>query len=206
MGWTLETNVNDGYPHNTNTRYGNPGLVAPYPDGMWTIQPGVNDGYPHSTNTRYGNPGLVAPYPDGMWMIQPGVNDGYPQNTNTRYGNPGLVAPYPDGMWMIQSGVNDGYPFKQINNTVPLGACCMCEGLYDITFPVSVLHIGRYACYGTGLSTVRIAPACSYYSTSFPADCLVYHYTEDSNLVDKNGRYLMSRDKKLLKVKEVTNG
>ena len=78
MGWTLETNVNEGYPHNTNTRYGNPGLVTPYPDGMWMIQPGVNDGYPHNTNTRYGNPGLVAPYPDGMWMIQPRVNDGYP--------------------------------------------------------------------------------------------------------------------------------
>ncbi len=172
----------------------------------WTLELNVNDGYPHNANTRYGNPGLVTPYPDGMWMIQPGVNDGYPHKLGVPLRIPGLHPPLPEYGWKISDGINDEYPFRRIDNTVPPGACCMCEGLYDITFPVSVLHIGRYACYGTGLSTVRIAPACSYYSTSFPADCLVYHYTEDSNLVDKNGRYLMSRDKKLLKVKEVTNG
>ena len=172
----------------------------------WTLETNVNEGYPHNANTRYGNPGLVAPYPDGMWMIQPGVNDGYPHKLGVPLRIPGLHPPLPEYGWKISDGINDEYPFRRIDNTVPPGACCMCEGLYDITFPVSVLHIGRYACYGTGLSTVRIAPACSYYSTSFPADCLVYHYTEDSNLVDKNGRYLMSRDKKLLKVKEVTNG
>ena len=168
----------------------------------WTIQAAVNDGYPHNENTVYALPGLTAPYPDGMWQISAGVNDRYPHKLGVPLYAAGLHPPLPEYVWKMDGVTNDGYPFRHIGTTPPPGACCMCEGLYDITFPVSVLHIGRYACYGTGLSTVRIAPACGYYSTSFPADCLVYHYTEDSNLVDKNGRYLMSKDKKLLKVKE----
>ena len=87
-----------------------------------------------------------------------------------------------------------------------MGACCMCEGLYSVTIPSSVLSIGRYAFWGTALTTVRIAPACEYFPTTFPADCEIYHYTDGSNLVDSTGRYLLTKDKKLLKAKEATNG
>jgi len=62
MAWTLELNVNDGYPHNANTRYGNPGLVTPYPDGMWRIQSGVNDGYPYRSSFLQPETGLCLVY------------------------------------------------------------------------------------------------------------------------------------------------
>ncbi|WP_415933711.1 hypothetical protein [Ruminococcus champanellensis] len=62
MAWTLETGVNDGYPHNANTRYGNPGLVTPYPDGMWRIQSGVNDGYPYRSSFLQPETGLCLVY------------------------------------------------------------------------------------------------------------------------------------------------
>lgn len=171
----------------------------------WVQDDSINSGYPYLNTTTI--PQVWSS--DGQyvkWKLQDAVIDGYPHLKNTAapqsWSSDGFNSP-----WALNQQVLNGYPhLKNTAVPLPMGACCMCEGLYDITFPVSVLHIGRYACYGTGLSTVRIAPACSYYSTSFPADCLVYHYTEDSNLVDKNGRYLMSRDKKLLKVKEVTNG
>ena len=78
MAWTLETNVNEGYPHNTNTRYGNPGLTAPYPDGMWMIQPGVNDGYPHKLGVPLCIPGLHPPLPEYGWKMDGVTNDGYP--------------------------------------------------------------------------------------------------------------------------------
>lgn len=168
----------------------------------WSITANVNDGYPHNENTVYMLTGLTAPYPDGMWESESNVNDGYPHTRNTKFSANTLTAPYPDGLWKLSLSVNSGYPFQRIDNTVPPGACCMCENLNSITIPASVLSIGRYAFYGTALSSVCIAPACEYHGTSFPEDCEVYHYTEDSNLVDKNGRYLMSKDKKLLKLKE----
>ena len=139
------------------------------------------------------------------WTLETGVNDGYPHNTNTRYGNPGLVTPYPDGMWTIQPGVNDGYPFRRVDEMLP-GAFQNCENLRAITIPETVLSIGRYAFWGTALTTVRIAPACEYFPTTFPTDCEIYHYTDGSNLLDSTGRYLLTKDKKLLKAKEVTNG
>ena len=172
----------------------------------WTLELNVNDGYPHNENILYAAPGIMAPYPDGMWQISAGVNDGYPHNVNTLYGNPGLVPPYPDGTWQIHPGVNDGYPYQWIDTATPPGACCMCEGLYSVTIPSSVLSIGRYAFWGTALTTVRIAPACEYFSTTFPTDCEIYHYTDSSNLVDSTGRYLLTKDKKLLKAREASNG
>ena len=78
MAWTLELNVNDGYPHNANTRYGNPGLVTPYPDGMWRIQSGVNDGYPCKSGVPLCIPGLHPPLPEYGWKMDGVTNDGYP--------------------------------------------------------------------------------------------------------------------------------
>ena len=78
MAWTLEPNTNDGYPHNANTRYGNPGLVTPYPDGMWRIQSGVNDGYPHKLEVPLCIPGLHPPLPEYGWKMDGVTNDGYP--------------------------------------------------------------------------------------------------------------------------------
>ena len=78
MAWTLELNVNDGYPHNANTLYGNPGLVTPYPDGMWRIQPGVNDGYPYKLGVPLYVPGLHPPLPEYGWKMDGVTNDGYP--------------------------------------------------------------------------------------------------------------------------------
>ena len=78
MAWTLELNVNDGYPHNANTLYGDPGLMTPYPDGMWRIQPGVNDGYPYKLGVPLYVPGLHPPLPEYGWKMDGVTNDGYP--------------------------------------------------------------------------------------------------------------------------------
>ncbi len=171
----------------------------------WTLELNVNDGYPHNANTRYGNPGLVTPYPDGMWRIQPGVNDGYPHKLGVPLYVPGLHPPLPEYGWKMDGVTNDGYPFRRADAMLP-GAFQNCENLRAITIPETVLSIGRYAFWGTALTTVRIAPACEYFPTTFPTDCEIYHYTDGSNLVDSTGRYLMSADKKLLKAKEATNG
>lgn len=172
----------------------------------WTIQSGINNGYPHNSNTMHPAPGLYEPYPDGMWRVENSINNGYPHTRNMNFADPKLSKPYPDGLWKLSHSVNSGYPFQRIDNTVPPGACSMCEGLYSVTIPSSVLSIGRYAFWGTALTTVRIAPACEYFPTTFPTDCEIYHYTDGSNLVDSTGRYLLTKDKKLLKAKEVTNG
>ena len=168
----------------------------------WALETGVNDGYPHNANTRYGNPGLTAPYPDGMWQISGGINDGYPYRNGVPLCAPGLHAPLPEYGWKINGVTNDGFPFMRSDGVMLPGAFKACENLNSVTIPASVLSIGRYAFYGTALSSVCIAPACKYYGTSFPEDCEIFHYTDESNLVEKSGRYLMSKDKKLLKVKE----
>lgn len=140
------------------------------------------------------------------WVQDDSINSGYPYLNTTTI--PQVWSS--DGQyvkWKLQDAVIDGYPhLKNTAVPLPMGACCMCERLYSVTIPSSVLSIGRYAFWGTALTTVRIAPACEYFSTTFPADCEIYHYTDGSNLVDSTGRYLMSADKKLLKAKEATNG
>ena len=140
------------------------------------------------------------------WAQDDSINSGYPYLNTTTI--PQVWCS--DGQyvkWKLQDAVIDGYPhLKNTAVPLPMGACCMCEGLYSVTIPSSVLSIGRYAFWGTALTTVRIAPACEYFPTTFPADCEIYHYTDGSNLVDSTGRYLLTKDKKLLKAKEATNG
>ena len=140
------------------------------------------------------------------WAQDDSINSGYPYLNTTTI--PQVWCS--DGQyvkWKLQDAVIDGYPhLKNTAVPLPMGACCMCEGLYSVTIPSSVLSIGRYAFWGTALTTVRIAPACEYFPTTFPADCEIYHYTDGSNLVDSTGRYLLTKDKKLLKAKESTNG
>lgn len=140
------------------------------------------------------------------WAQDDSINSGYPYLNTTTI--PQVWSS--DGQyvkWKLQDAVIDGYPhLKNTAVPLPMGACCMCEGLYSVTIPSSVLSIGRYAFWGTALTTVRIAPACEYFPTTFPTDCEIYHYTDGSNLVDSTGRYLLTKDKKLLKAKEASNG
>lgn len=171
----------------------------------WAQDDSINSGYPYLNTTTI--PQVWCS--DGQyvkWKLQDAVIDGYPHLKNTTvpqtWSSEGLNSP-----WALNQQILNGYPhLKNTAVPLPMGACCMCEGLYSVTIPSSVLSIGRYAFWGTALTTARIAPACEYFPTTFPTDCEIYHYTDGSNLVDSTGRYLLTKDKKLLKAKEVTNG
>lgn len=132
--------------------------------------------------------------------------------------------------WEQDDDKNGGYPFSTsaalptVNNTsgiysswtlsgeypsistaelpLQLGAFRGCTDLISVTIPRTVKTIGKWAFADTMLSKVRIAVDCSYFPTSFPDGCEIWHYTENGNLRDKNGLYLVDRNGKLLKVRD----
>lgn len=82
MAWIIAADVNEGYPHNENTLYLQPGLTAPYPDGMWQISGGVNDGYPYRLS-------LLQP-DQGVCLLYLGAE----QPAALRYGTGPVIAAY----------------------------------------------------------------------------------------------------------------
>ena len=82
MAWTIQVSINNGYPHNENTLYLQPGLTAPYPDGMWQISGGVNDGYPYRLSLLQPDQGVCLLY---LGAAQPAA---------LRYGASPVIAAY----------------------------------------------------------------------------------------------------------------
>lgn len=78
------------------------------------------------------------------------------------------------------------------------GAFYSAEFLSEVTIPQSTKEIGEWAFADTMLDSVRISVRCTYADTSFPDGCQIWHYTQDSNLLDKNGMYLCDRNGWLL--------
>lgn len=54
-----------------------------------------------------------------------------------------------------------------------LGAFAYASKLKEVNIPVSALSIGRYAFAYSGLKKATLPANCTYYETSFPADCVI---------------------------------
>ena len=128
----------------------------------------IDDQYPTPINANY-PPAFDISKVYSSWSFSPTVIEGYP--------NPvGVPQPIPFDLDKVYSvfrfypGVMEGYP-APIN--LDIGAFAYLTNLTSITIPSSVKHIGRYAFYKTGLTSIILADDCTYYSTSFPENCVV---------------------------------
>ena len=85
-----------------------------------------------------------------------------------------IVEPYPSRYWYYDS-INEEIKLSLVpSKTIACGAFAHNPHLTDITIPASVTSIGRESFAGTGLTAVTIPnDNCTYYSTSFPPDCVV---------------------------------
>ena len=81
--------------------------------------------------------------------------------------------PYPAGMWSLDSNdilTNSMLPEILVDTQ---GAFAGLTNLTKVLFPSTLQSIGRYSFRDTGLTEVTLADTCTYYSTSFPEDCVV---------------------------------
>lgn len=116
----------------------------------------------------------IAPYYAGIY-IKDDKNNGYPHikglsgNSDTT-----MILPYPHG-FMVCMGekMNEGYPcILQLY----AGAFENAQNLEAVRIPRTVKRIGRSSFAGTNLKKVKISSDCIYYSTSFPAGCVIEFY------------------------------
>ena len=83
-----------------------------------------------------------------------------------------LIPPYPASFWYMDS--NNKLSMVLLPNKLPLGAFAGCKKLTEVILPVSLTSIGRESFAESGLRTVTIPNnQCTYYTTSFPPDCVV---------------------------------
>ena len=89
-----------------------------------------------------------------------------------------FVGDSPKSMWQINEHINNKMPFVPLMIDLPerYGAFCNATSLSKVTIPYSVKTIGEFAFTHTALKKVKIAPDCTYYSTSFPEGCVVEFY------------------------------
>jgi hypothetical protein len=82
-------------------------------------------------------------------------------------------------VWRTDNQYENGYPFNMLMPEIPaVGAFANASNLTQVSIPQSVKYIGREAFRNTKLKNVRIASDCTYYSTSFPAGCVVNFYPD----------------------------
>lgn len=83
-----------------------------------------------------------------------------------------LVPPYPASFWYLDTETN-----KLNLALIPTftgGAFYGASKLKETSLPTTLTSIGRYSFAGTALTSVTIPNnQCTYYATSFPANCVV---------------------------------
>lgn len=83
-----------------------------------------------------------------------------------------LTPPYPATMWYLDE--NNKLKNALLPERLPMGAFALTTELEMIRLPESLEEIGPEAFYGSGIRSVIIPNnTCTYYSTSFPPDCVV---------------------------------
>lgn len=83
-----------------------------------------------------------------------------------------LTPPYPATMWYLDD--RDKLQNSLLPDILPVGAFALTTELQEIRLPESLEEIGPEAFYGSAIKRVIIPNnTCTYYSTSFPPDCVV---------------------------------
>ena len=107
-----------------------------------------------------------------VWKLSPDILNGYPYPTVLPTSQFDLNKVF-SVFRIYGSNVMEGYPSPLNCDTRKIGAFAYLTNLTSITIPQSVKSIGKYAFYKTGLTSVTLADDCTYYSTSFPENCVV---------------------------------
>lgn len=88
-----------------------------------------------------------------------------------------LEPPYPSYFWYIESVPKLSIKNGAYREATKMGAF-INSNLGKVVIPSSVQSIGEYSFSGTTLSAVTISEDCTYFPTSFPANCEVHFYEE----------------------------
>lgn len=107
----------------------------------------------------------------------------------------------PATFWKISEDKNNGMPYIPLMVGLPTlehtGAFMNATALTYAQIPRSCKYIGHYAFTNTALKQVKIAADCTYFDTSFPADCEVTFYGgggEWGQLIDGDGYAVIDGD------------
>lgn len=136
-----------------------------------------NNGYPNIEElAEIPDKTMTSPYPHGFMICESKVNSGYPHIKETPIiPEKTMVLPYPHGFMICANDINDGYPhIPQLYDFA--GAFENVQTLENIRIPKTVKKIGKKSFAGTSLKKVKISADCTYYATSFPADCIIEFY------------------------------
>lgn len=114
------------------------------------------------------------PYPATFWRLD--SNDILTLNSEDWSPFPEpmnyLTPPYPATMWYLDE--NNKLMNALLPDILPMGAFALTTELQEIRLPESLEEIGPEAFYGSAIKRVIIPNnTCTYYSTSFPPDCIV---------------------------------
>lgn len=109
-----------------------------------------------------------TPYPIGVWYLQEDDKlhaDSIPNKLS-------WTKPYPYSMWYIEPDFNhlfdSAIPYPPI-----IDAFRGCSKLKLIKIADSVQSIGKLSFEDTALTKVKLSDTCTYYSTTFPPDCVI---------------------------------
>lgn len=119
------------------------------------------------------------PYPASLWRLD--SNDILTLNSDDWKPFPEpmeyLTPPYPATMWYLDE--SNELMNALLPDELKVGAFINCTALKDVSIPKSVKYIGEYAFYNTALKNIRIPKTCTYYPTSFPAECEISFYDDE---------------------------
>ena len=136
---------------------------SPFPMGVWYMQPNhilCAGGIPSRIYGQY-------EYPEGVWYLK---------STGQAHagGMPFAVEweeDYLPNIFYISTG---NKPSMDLYQDLPaLGAFANATNLEEITIPETCESIGKESFLNTSLTAVTLPQNCTYYSTSFPPDCVV---------------------------------
>lgn len=109
-----------------------------------------------------------SPYPAGIWYVQEDGKLHCGGMSDRLYWS----KPYPYSMWYLNEDLghlhDSGIPVPII-----VDAFRNCTALQRIKINNSVKSIGKLSFENTILTQVKLADDCTYYSTTFPQDCVV---------------------------------
>lgn len=152
MSWYLDTD--NRLNHADLAKEGGNSFVYPYPYTFWDY---ISD----TDKTLTLNHGEFKPMRYAIVNEEENRND-----------NQSLFPPYPASFWYMDS--NNKLSMVLLPKELPLGAFAGCKKLTEVILPESLTSIGRESFAESGLRSVIIPNnECTYYSTSFPENCVV---------------------------------